>query len=154
MQIAPLVAQHVAEIVHGNWTEIYLDDVTADVTYAEAIALPAGITNSIAMLVNHLGLYNYIVGERLKGNNPQPGDDNGFAIDIKNEEDWQQLRQNVLNSFKTLADAVKVLPDEKLSAFTPAGHTTFYKTLHGISEHAHYHLGQIMLIKKIIRAAK
>jgi len=151
MKIAPLVAQHIGEVVHDNWTDIYLDDVISDITYEEAIALPAGATNSIAMLVNHLGFYNNIVMERLLGTDPVIDDTNGFNISVNSNEDWQRLKASVINSFKALADYVKALPDEKIFSLTPNGHSTFYKTLHGISEHAHYHLGQIVLLKKMVR---
>jgi len=154
MNIAPLVAQHVAEVVHGNWTDIYLDEAIADVTYDEAINVPAGLVNSIAMLVNHLELYNFVVTERLLGTDPVVDSSNGMVTTIHNEDDWQLLKQRTLDSFKKLADMVSQLPDANLHTLTPAGSTTFYKTLHGLSEHAHYHLGQIVLLKKLARAGK
>jgi hypothetical protein len=154
MQMAPLVARHVAEVVHGNWTDINLDDTLADVTYEEAVATPPGIVNSIAMLTNHLMFYNQVVIERIKGIDPAINDANGFDITINNEEQWQQLKQGTFASFKALAEMVANLTEEKLFGPTPNGHYSFYQTFHGIAEHAHYHLGQIMLVKKIIRATK
>lgn len=154
MNIAPLVAQHVAEVVHGNWTEIYLDKTLADVTYDEAVNVPAGLVNSIAMLVNHLALYNLVITGRLLGANPAVDSNNGMVTTIQNEDDWQLLKQRTLDSFKELARLVSELPDDKLYNLTPTGKATFYKTLHGLSEHAHYHLGQIILLKKLARAGK
>jgi hypothetical protein len=152
MKLTQLVARHITEAVHGNWTEIYLDDVIADVTYAEAVTIPPALTNSIAMLVHHIAFYNDVVFERLKGNNPSIDSSNGFAVNIANEQEWQQLKENCYASFKRLADAVAILPEEKLyeqALYNPED--TYYKTFHGIAEHAHYHLGQIVLLKKIIR---
>ncbi|HWB24239.1 MAG TPA: DinB family protein [Chitinophagaceae bacterium] len=154
MNIAPFVAQHVEEVVHGNWTDIYLDDTIADVTYEEAVMLPPGITNSIAMLVNHLKFYNNVVAGRLAGENPAIDSANGFNVAVQSEEEWQKLKQDALDSFKMLAGTVRELPDEKLLTLSPGQHSTFYKTLHGIAEHAHYHLGQIVLLKKIMRFEK
>ncbi len=155
MKIPQLVARHITETVHGNWTEIYLDDVIADVTYTEAVAIPPALTNSIAMLVYHITFYNDVIFERLKGNNPSIDSSNGFAVNITDEEAWQQLKQSCFASFKKLADAVAALPEEKLyeqTRYNPED--TYYKTFHGIAEHAHYHLGQIVLLKKIIRNTK
>jgi len=151
MQLAPIVAKHIQEVVRGNWTDIYLEDTIADVAYTEAVALPAGISNSIATLLNHLIFYNDVVLERLKGNDPLIDCANGFDPKASNEEEWQQLKVASIDCFKRLADFVKKLPDEKLWELTPGGTDTCYKTLHGISEHAHYHLGQIVLLKKIIK---
>lgn len=154
MQMAPIVAQHVEEVVHGNWTEIYLDDTLADVTYEEAIATPPGIVNSITMLTNHLMFYNKVVMERIRGTEPIINNANGFDVQVSNEAEWQQLKQDACVSFKSLAYMVGSLTEEKLFGLTPNGHSNFYKTFHGIAEHGHYHLGQIVLIKKIIRATK
>jgi hypothetical protein len=151
MKIAPLVAKHIEEVVHGNWTDIYLGDVIGDISFSEAVTIVPGTTNSIAMLVYHIGFYNGIAMERLKGNNPAINEANGLDIDISDDTAWQELKATCLTSFKQLAAAVACLPDEKLWEFTPAGQDSFYKTLHGISEHAHYHFGQIVLLKKIIR---
>ena len=151
MKISTLVAKHIAEVVHGNWTDIYLEDVVNGVTYKEAVTVPSGLTNSIAMLVHHIGFYNNVVIERIKGNNPGINDANGFDITITNEDEWQKLKATSLDSLKKLATIVAALPDEKLWELTPTGTDSFYKTLHGIAEHAHYHLGQIVLIKKLVR---
>jgi len=150
MNIAPLVAQHVAEVVHGNWTDIFLDDVIADITYEEAITRPPGITNNIAMLLYHITFYNDVVRMRVTGEKATVGADNGFAVEINNDADWQQLKANALASFTKLADAAKALTDEKLFE-QPAKGSTLYKNLHGVAEHGHYHLGEIVLLKKIIR---
>jgi len=113
--------------------------------------VPSGLTNSIAMLVHHIGFYNNVVIERIKGNNPGINDANGFDITITNEDEWQKLKATSLDSLKKLATIVAALPDEKLWELTLAGTDSFYKALHGITEHAHYHLGQIVLIKKLVR---
>lgn len=152
MKISTLVAKHIAEVVRGNWTDIYLNDVIADITYQEAVMLPAGVSNSVAMLLYHLSFYNNIVMERLNGNNPAINEENGFDIAVNDEEGWLLLKAACLVSFKKLAACVAALPDERLWEPVPSGNDSFYKTLHGIAEHAHYHLGQIVLLKKIIRS--
>jgi hypothetical protein len=152
MKIAQLVAKHIEEVVHGNWTDIYLDDTVADITYMEAVTLPAGITNSIAMLLRHISFYNDVVMERLANKEPSIDSSNGFDVIVNNEEEWRQLKTTCLGSFEKLAAAVSELADEKLWGSPPSGGGTYYKMLHGICEHAHYHLGQIVLLKKIIRA--
>ncbi len=151
MKISTLVARHIAEVVHGNWTEIYLDDIVSDVTYHEAVTVPPGLTNSIAMLVHHIAFYNDIVIERINGLNPAINEANGFDITISSEDEWRTLKSTSVGSFKNLATMVAALPDEKLWELTPTSTDSLYKTLHGIAEHAHYHLGQIVPIKKLIR---
>ena len=51
------------------------------------------------------------------------------------------------------AQLVERLPQETLwEDFTDKKYGTYYRNLHGIIEHTHYHLGQILIIKKIIHA--
>ncbi|HVT84752.1 MAG TPA: DinB family protein [Chitinophagaceae bacterium] len=152
MNIKSLVAQHIREVLKGNWSDIFLTDVLHDVTLDEANFIPPS-KNSIAMLANHLKFYNDIVILRLQNDNrPVNYDANGFDVPLLDtEKSWQQLKENVLSSFIKLAEEVEAMPEEKLFELTPSGSATFYKTLHGVVEHAHYHMGQMMIIKKLIR---
>jgi hypothetical protein len=46
-------------------------------------------------------------------------------------------------------------PEDILGAdFGDPKYGSYYRNLHGIVEHTHYHLGQIVLVKKIIQAQK
>lgn len=58
---------------------------------------------------------------------------------------------------KSFADAenfaalIEQMPEPKLwETFTDEKYGIYYKNLTGIIEHCHYHLGQIVLIKKIL----
>jgi hypothetical protein len=52
-----------------------------------------------------------------------------------------------------LAWLIEQLPDEQLeTTFLEARYGSLYRNLHGNIEHLHYHLGQIVLLKKWIRA--
>jgi uncharacterized damage-inducible protein DinB len=151
MKITSLVAGHIADVVHGNWTEIYLDDVIADVTYAEAVNVLPGAGYTIAALLYHIAFYNNIVLQRLQGGHPKIDGLNGFDVHVNSAEEWLALKQNSLSAFKQLAAYVEAMPVEQLWQTTGTESHTFYKSLHGIAEHAHYHLGQIVLLKKLIR---
>ena len=153
MKIAALIAQHIIEVHEGgNWTEVNIKDTLADVSYKEASLVTKASYNTIAALVHHLSFYNEVVLKRIMGINPRINETNGFDVPaIRNEQEWEQLKKRNLESAYQLADAVKGLPEERLFELTVTGHSTHYKALHGIAEHAHYHLGQIVLLKKLIR---
>jgi hypothetical protein len=52
---------------------------------------------------------------------------------------------------ENFATLVEQLPENKLGeTFTDEKYGNYYRNLHGIIEHAHYHLGQIVLIKKLL----
>ena len=55
---------------------------------------------------------------------------------------------------ENFAGLVEQLPEHKLwEDFTDKKYGNYYSNIHGIIEHNHYHLGQIVLIKKILLQA-
>jgi len=70
---------------------------------------------------------------------------------ITSEADWEKLKADNLRSAQSLANEVKNFPLEQLFEMTATGSSTYYKNVQGIIEHAHYHLGQMVLLKNIIR---
>ncbi|MEP6951011.1 MAG: DinB family protein [Ginsengibacter sp.] len=155
MKINELIAQHIREVQEGdNWTEVNIQDTLADIDYKEATTVTNASYNTIASLVHHLSFYNDVVMQRLSGNEPAINESNGFDMaTIKNENDWIKLKERNIQSALQLASAVRGFPEERIFELTVTGHSTYYKTLHGMVEHAHYHLGQIVLLKKLIRQA-
>jgi len=153
MKITELIAQHLIEVHEGeNWTEVNLKDTLADVDHREAVIVTTASHNTIAALVHHLSYYNDIVAQRLSGINPAIDKFNGFDVAaITNEDDWIKLREENVQSAHQLATKIRELPGEKMFDLTVTGLSTYYKTLHGLIEHAHYHLGQIVLLKKLAR---
>ncbi len=153
MKLTHFIAQHITEAHEGsNWTEVNIKDTLQDVSYKEAIQFTNASPNSIAMLLYHLTFYNDVVLQRLNGINPVINEANGFDLPpLKDEEEWMQLKEANLKSAHELAEAIENFPEQKLHELTITGSSTYYKNLHGIAEHAHYHLGQIVLLKNIIK---
>jgi uncharacterized damage-inducible protein DinB len=153
MKITELIAQHITEVFEGgNWTEVNIKDTLADVSYKEATTVTRASSNTIASLVHHLSFYNDVVMQRLSGIDPVIGEANGFDVaPIENENDWLKLKERNMLSAQQLVSAVREFPEVKVFEVTVTGHSTYYKTLHGIAEHAHYHLGQIVLLRKLTR---
>ncbi len=53
---------------------------------------------------------------------------------------------------KTSPGLIAQLPEGKLwEDFADKKYGSYYRNLQGIIEHTHYHLGQIVLIKKMLR---
>ncbi len=156
MKLTELIAQHITEVHEGtNWTEVNIKDAIADIDHKEATTKTKASHNTIAALLHHLSFYNDVVMQRLFGNIPAIGEPNGFDVPaIENEEDWTRLKDRNIKSAVELAAAVRAFPDDRLFELAVTGASTHYKMLHGIVEHAHYHLGQMTLLKNLIKATK
>jgi len=154
MNLLNHIAQHVLDVHRGdNWTEVNIQNTLQDVLLHEATTITPASPNSIAMLLHHLTFYNEIVLQRLLDIYTAIPQSNGFEIPaLDSEEDWQRLQHRNLQSANALAEGILQFPEQRLFELTANGKTTFYKNLHGIAEHAHYHLGQMVILKKLIRA--
>jgi hypothetical protein len=73
---------------------------------------------------------------------------------ISSQEDWKKLLDKTWTDAEKFASLVEQLPESKLEeTFSDEKYGNYYRNLHGIIEHIHYHLGQIVLIKKILLQA-
>jgi uncharacterized damage-inducible protein DinB len=146
------IAKHLREVYFGgNWTWSNLKDNLEGVTWQDATTQVYGF-NTIATLVYHVSYYVTTVMEVLKGGPLSSSDKLSFDTPpVQSAEDWDKLVNKVWADVTEFADLVEKLPEERLGeTFTDEKYGIYYRNLHGIIEHTHYHLGQIALIKKII----
>ena len=135
----------------GNWAAVDLKDTLADVNWEQATTKVYSF-NTIAVLVYHMNYYIGLVSNVLQGRSLDGHDKYSFdAPAIQSQEDWEKLLNKTWADAETFANLVEQLPENKLGEiFVDEKYGTYYRNFHGIIEHIHYHLGQIVLIKKII----
>ena len=138
------------EAWHGPSLRETLDGVTAE----EAAQHPIPGAHSIWELVLHLaGTYSLIL-RRL----------NGDATDLSPEEDWPTVEAptaanwtaalNVLRSLnEQLRAAVRRFNQDALDHLMGNRKYTAYAQFIGVSQHDLYHAGQIVLLRRALRAA-
>jgi hypothetical protein len=152
MSLTLQIAKHFREIhFGGNWTSSNLKDNLADVTWQQATTTVYTF-NTIATLVYHINYYVSAVLKVLQGEALDASDKYSFNLPpILSQNDWESLLNKMRNDAENFAKLVEQLPEHKLwEDFTDKKYGNFYRNFHGIIEHSHYHLGQIVLIKKIL----
>ncbi len=152
MNTSTQIAKHFREVhFGGNWTVSNLKDNLSDVSWEQA-TMQVYSLNTIATLVFHVNYYVDAVLKVLQGGTLDAKDAYSFAHPpIHSQEDWENLQQKVWRDAENFAALVEQLPEETLwEDFTDPKYGIYYRNLHGIIEHTHYHLGQIALIKKIL----
>ena len=153
MNLTAQIAKHFRDVyTGGNWTDVNLKDTLADITWQQAITKVYSF-NTIADLVFHM---NYFVSAVLKVLQGNPLDaHNKFSFDhppVLSQEDWENLLNKTFTDAENFASLIEQLPENKLwEDFSDKKYGNYYSNLHGIIEHNHYHLGQIVLIKKMLR---
>ncbi|MBC7774361.1 MAG: DUF1572 domain-containing protein, partial [Phycisphaerae bacterium] len=135
----------------GNWTSVNLKDTLADLSWQQATTQVYEF-NTIATLVFHT---NYFVDAVLKVLRGGPLDAKDiYSFDhppIHAQADWEKMLDKTWTDAEDFACLVEQLSEHKLwEDFSDQKYGNYYRNLHGIIEHTHYHLGQIVLIKKIL----
>jgi len=149
------IAKHVREVYNGgNWTTSSLKEHLADLSWEEATRKIYDC-NSIAALAYHINYYVVGVTAVLEGGPLIIKDKFSFDHpEINSDEDWQNFQTSLWQDIEKFALLVAQLSEGSLlEDFADAKYGNYFRNLHGIIEHTHYHLGQIVILKKIIRHA-
>lgn len=152
MSLSTHLAKHLRDVYFGgNWTSVNLKNTLSDVSVEQATAKFQSL-NTILALVYHINYYIVAVAKVLQG---QPLDAHDkFSFDHpqgQSKEEWEALLDKTLRDAESFAALVESLPDSKLwESFEDGKYGNYYRNIQGIIEHTHYHLGQIVLIKKLI----
>jgi len=135
----------------GNWTAVNLKDTCNGITWKQATSAIYDC-NTIATLIYHMTYYVEGVLKFLQGGPLETKDKLSFYHPpILSQEDWDNFLQDAWTTAEQFVTAVESVPDKQLEEiFVSDKHGDYYRNLQGIIEHMHYHLGQVVLLKKII----
>lgn len=156
MNLSKQLAKHFRDVHFGNnWTGVNLKTVLTDVTWQEANTKIQDL-NTILSLSFHI---NYYVSGVLEVFNNRPleiRDEFSYThSEINSEQEWISFRDGIFKDAETLATHIETLTNDKLQEdFADEKYGNYFRNINGIIEHTHYHLGQISLIKKMIRSKK
>ncbi len=152
MNTTAQIAKHMNDVFFGgNWTTSNLKDNLKGVSWQQATT-KVYTFNTIATLVYHISYYVEAVTKVLEGEPLNAKDEFSFSHPpIQSQEDWEQLLNKIWKDVERFVKLIEKLPDSILGEnFTDKKYGTYFRNLNGIIEHTHYHLGQIVIIKKIL----
>ncbi len=155
MKLTEQITQHFREVhFGGNWTSTNLKDKLADVSWQQATTQVDSF-HTIATLVYHMNYYVSAVLKVLQGGPLDAKDKYSFDHPpIRSQEDWEKLLDKTWTDAENFASLIEQLPENRLwENMADEKYGNYYRNVHGIIEHCHYHLGQIGLIKKMLSQA-
>jgi hypothetical protein len=137
----------------GNWTAVNLTESLGDISWDQASTKRYSL-NTIASLVYHTNYYVTAVSAVLNGEPLKASDKYSFDLPpVQSPEDWKKLLDETWKNAEAFASLVEQLPEHRLwETFSDSKYGNYYRNINGVIEHTHYHLGQIVLIKKILRS--
>lgn len=153
MKLSLHIAKHIRDIhFGGNWTASNLKANLADVTWKQATTKIHDF-NTIAILVYHINYYVRAILKVLEGESLNAKDEYSFNHPpINSQADWESFLAKVWQDAERFSNLIEQLPDDRFwEDFTDKKYGNYYRNLNGIIEHSHYHLGQIVLLKKLVQ---
>lgn len=152
MSLSKQLAKHLRDVhFGGNWTTTDLKTTLTDVSWREATTQVYSL-NSIASLTFHMTYYVDVLITVLEEHKLVGKDELSWNLpEIDSQESWENLQKSSWLKAEKAALLIEELPDEKLTEdFIDPKYGTTYRNIAGIVEHMYYHLGQIVIIKKLL----
>jgi len=153
MKESTLIASRLREVLlNGKWiANTNFKDQLSDLTWEQATTQIASL-NTIAALTFHIDYYMGGVIQVLEGGPLEIRDKYSFDMPpITSQENWEILKDQFERDAETISNLIEQLTDEQLEeVFVEEKYGYYHRNLEGMIEHAYYHLGQVVLIKKMI----
>lgn len=156
MNITTQTAKHLRDVYFGgNWTTTNLKEVLADVTWQQATTKLNSL-NTIVALVYHMTYFTSAILKVLQGGPLDAKDKYSFDHPpIRSQKDWDTFLDKIWKEAESITVLIEQLPDDRLGEkFMDEKYGNYYRNLHGLIEHTHYHLGQVVIIKKLLADKK
>lgn len=141
-------------LTEGTWvTGTNLLTVIRQTQWPQANQSVKGL-NSIAQLTFHLTYYMIGVNDVLAGQPLTIRDQFSFDMPpLQSEVDWVNLVDNFEKNALFLIDQVSRLSSKELDKdFADKKYGSIRRNINVLIEHSYYHLGQMVLIKKMIKS--
>lgn len=140
-------------LLDGLWiANTNFKDELSDVTWKQAVER-VGSLNTIAMLTFHIDYYIAGIINVLEGGPLEIRDQFSFDLPpVTSHEQWETLLNKLWTDSEKFAALLEQMPDSKMDeVFVDEKYGTYQRNIDGMIEHAYYHLGQITLIKKLLK---
>lgn len=147
------IANRVREVIlNGTWiANTNFKDQLADSDWQRTTKKVDSL-NTIADLAQHIHYYISGILNVFNGGTLDIKDQFSFNFPpIESQEEWNLFLDKFWNDSEDFARRVEAMSDEKLdSVFVDEKYGSFRRNIEAVIEHSYYHLGQIVLIKKML----
>lgn len=157
MKKAEALANRLQEVLlNGYWiANTNYKDQLLNISWQEAVHQIESL-NTIAALTYHINYYLEGILSVFNGNPLSIKDQYSFDLPpLHSASDWDNLVERFLLNATNFVEQVAQIPDEKLDeVFEEEKYGTYLRNIEAVIEHGYYHLGQVVLIRKLIIAEK
>lgn len=139
-------------LLDGKWVvATNFQEQLSDLSWEQATTKIDGL-NTIADLTFHVDYYISGILNELKGGSFDIHDQLSFVTpEISSQKDWKKLVEKIIQDAEEFASLIGKLSDSKLEeVFVDKKYGSYQKNINAMIEHSYYHLGQIVMIKKLL----
>ena len=147
--------------IAGRFREVLLNGTwIADTNYKDqlsSLSLEIATTkikslNTISVLAQHIHYYISGINNVFRGGTLDIKDKFSFDFPtITSQIEWETFLSKFWNDAEEFCSLVEQIPLERLDEFfTDEKYGSYHRNIDAMIEHSYYHLGQIVLIKKLI----
>ena len=133
------------------WIEVNLIGTLKGITAEQAAKRSLAERNTIWEIVNHLISWRQNVLERIQGKViTTPGNNYFTAVTDTSPEAWTSTLHQLKVSQLQWINFLRTFRESDFEKIYPINSMTYYEHIHGIIQHDAYHLGQIVLLAKLV----
>lgn len=151
------LAERLREVLlTGKWiANTNLQEQLRSINWKQAIHRIENL-NTIALLTFHINYYLKGILNVFEGGNLEIKDKYSFDMpEIESEKDWNDLVNDLIINAEKFIIHVEKMEDTILNQpFVKEEYGTYLRNIEGQIEHSYYHLGQIVLLKKLLMQGK
>ena len=146
------IAKLFEDLYNGSpWIDVTIMDTLKNISAEQAAKKVTPGRNSIWQIVNHMIAWRENVLLRIQGNEIVTPNNNYFTeIENISETEWQKVLERLENSQHQWIAFLKTFEESQFEKIYPKNRMSYYEHIHGILQHDAYHLGQIVLLSKLI----
>jgi len=148
-----LIAVRLREVMlNGHWiANTNFCEQLGSICWQNAIE-KVGDMNTIAALTYHINYYISGILNALNSGKLEIRDKFSFDFQpIDSQEKWEALVAEFLRNSESLSNKVNEMEDHALdNPFVDGKYGTILRNVEGVIEHGYYHIGQIVLLRKLI----
>lgn len=106
------------------------------------------------MLTFHIDYYIAGIINVLEGGDLEIRDQFSFDLPpLESQKQWEDLLNKLWADSEKFASLLEQMPDSQLDeVFVDEKYGTYRRNIDGMIEHSYYHLGQITLLKKLLKS--
>ncbi|RZJ33178.1 MAG: DUF1572 domain-containing protein [Flavobacterium sp.] len=110
-----------------------------------------GSLNTVSVLAQHINYYLEGVLKVFQGGNLDISDKYSFDFaPVKSQKNWDDFLIRFFNNAEEFALQIESMSEDKLrGVFVDEKYGSIQRNIDGMIEHAYYHLGQIVILKKL-----